>query len=219
MSQSSPSAAGYDMFTPSVAIDGAGNVHVAANTVKAGSTGPNLVTTTMKASNGSWTKTRVIKKGTGAYAGPGNPTDWVGGTAAALDPTAPWDAWVTGGIGGNAGLVSQVARVSLAKNIATLKVSAKQVRKGSKVKFVAKLSRPGGDTIKGLPIALTKKKGNKWPTVGKRRRRDANGKASWKLKIKKAAQYKAYGKAVKQTNGEGKVFEKVYSKGVKIRLS
>jgi len=218
VSQSSPSAAGYDMFTPSVAIDGAGNVHVAANTVKAGSIGPNLVTTTMKASNGSWTKVRVIKKGDGAYSGPGNPTDWVGGTAAALDPTAPWDAWVTGGIGGNAGLVSQVARVSLAKNIATLKVSAKEVRKGSKVKFVAKLSRPGGDTIKGLPIALTKKKGSKWPTVGKSKKTAADGKASWTLKIKGAGQYKAYGKAVKQSGGEGKVFEKVYSKAVKITL-
>ena len=111
-----------------------------------------------------------------------------------------------------------MARVSLAKNIATLKVSAKQVRKGSKVKFVAKLSRPGGDTIKGLPIALTKKKGNNWPTVGKSKKTAADGKASWTLKIKKAGQYKAYGKAVKQSGGEGKVFEKVYSKAVKIRL-
>jgi hypothetical protein len=218
VSQSSPSATGYDMFTPSVAIDGAGNVHVAANTVKAGSTGPNLVTTTKKASNGNWTKTRVIKKGVGTYSGPGNPTDWVGGTAAALDPTAPWDAWVTGGIGGSGGLVSKVARVSLAKNVATLKVNTQSVAKGKKVTFTAKLSRPGGDTIKGLPVALTMKKGTKWPTVGKSLKTSAKGKASWKVKIKKAGKYKAYGKAVKQSDGEGKVFDKVYSKPVKISL-
>lgn len=210
---------GQAWFTPSLAIDGAGNVHLAATNVgKVGIDGPSFAVFARKASNGKWTSARFVANAVDRYAGPGNPTPWVGGTAAAPDPSSSWDVWVTGGVGATGGgTTSKVARVSLAKNIATIKASSTKVAKGKKVTFTAKLMRPGGDTLKGLPVALQKKAGSKWSTVGSKKT-SAKGVAKWTLKIKKAASYRTYGKAVKQVDGAGKVFDKVYSKPVKISL-
>ncbi|HVQ87975.1 MAG TPA: hypothetical protein VMT88_07320, partial [Actinomycetes bacterium] len=154
-SQKTLSSATDDWFSPSVAIDGAGNVHVVANDVAGAASGPNVVV--IAKSGSTWTNALFLAKAAGEYNGPGNPTNWTGGTDAAIDPTSPWDVWVTGAIGTATNtLASKVARVSLAKNTAKIKADDTQVNKGEQVTFTAKLSRPGGDTIAGLPIALQK---------------------------------------------------------------
>ena len=68
-------------------------------------------------------------------------------------------------------LTTRLARVSLAKNVATLRLRAPNPRSigGAKVRGITltvKLTRPGGATIKGLPVALQAKqiKGGHWTT-------------------------------------------------------
>ena len=122
--------------------------------------------------------------------GPSNPTDWWNSTGAAIDPTSPWDVWVVRfGVGPAS---TKIARVSLAKNKASIKASSTRVNKGSKVTFTVKLSRPDSkDTIKGLPVALQKapKSGSNFNTV-KSGKTSAKGTAQWKLKVKKASKYR-----------------------------
>ena len=212
--------AGHDLFSPSVAIDGAGYVHIAATDVASGTGGPSFAVFARKAAK-NWTGERYVKKANGEYNGPGsNPDDWFGGTAAAIDPTSPWDVWTTGAIGTSAGgLITKVARVSLAKNVATIKASDRRVNRGHKVTFKAKLSRPGGDVIKGLPIALQRKPvhGGNWHSI-KSDKTSAKGVVEWTLKIKKAALYRTFSRGANQSGGEGEVFAKASSFRKKISL-
>ncbi len=174
------STTGADWFSPSVAIDGAGYVHTAATAVSANDLGPSLAVLTLtkiSLANAAGTnlKARVIGIGTEAFDDntPGGTVDWSGSTGAAIDPTSPWDVWVTGAVGSdvvaNPNLTTSIARVSMAKNNATIKASATKVRKGAKVTFTCKLARPDSkDTIKGLPIALQRKGGGKWKKIANR---------------------------------------------------
>jgi hypothetical protein len=206
-----------DWFSPDLAIDKGGNVLVVAQDERdTPAVGPSLAVWARK-SNGTWLKSRFVEKSAGAVSGPGNPTDWWNSTGAALDPTSPWDVWVSGSVG-PAG--TDVARVSLAKNKASIKASSTKVKKGNKVTFTVKLTRPDSkDTIKGLPVALQKspKSKNSFKTV-KSGKTSAKGTAQWKLKVKKASKYRTLGKAVKQNNGAGRVFDAVKSKPVTVNL-
>jgi hypothetical protein len=212
------SAVSSDWFDPDLAIDKAGNVLVTAqNEGATTNAGPSLAVFARK-SNGDWLKgARYVSKSGGAVSGPGNPTSWWNSTGAAVDPTSPWDVWIAGSVGPDA---TSLARVSLAKNKATIKASDTKVKKGSKVTFTVKLARPDSkDTIKGLPVALQKspKSRNNWSTI-KSGKTAANGTAKWTLKIKKAAKYRTLGKPVNQTGGAGRAVDKVTSKPVTINL-
>jgi hypothetical protein len=217
-SQKTLSNVNKDWFDPDVAIDGNGNVLVAAQdegTVD----GPSLAVFARK-SNGTWLnkgKPSMVATSAGAVNESGNPIDWWNSTGAAVDPTSPWDVWVAGSVGPDG---TSVARVSLAKNKATIKASATKVKKGSKVTFTVKLTRPDSkDTIKGLPVALQKspKSKNKFKTV-KSGKTSAKGTAKWKLSVKSATKYRTLGKAKKQKNGAGTVFDQVTSKSVTVNL-
>ncbi|MFL6178829.1 MAG: hypothetical protein ACJ74E_03125, partial [Actinomycetes bacterium] len=207
---------GTDWFDPDLAIDGAGNVLVTAQD-EGTVIGPSLAVFARK-SSGSWVKARFVAKSTGAVNQAGNPISWWNSTGAAVDPTSPWDVWVAGSTGQD---TTSVARVSLAKNKATIKASDTKVNKGSKVTFTAKLARPDSkDTIKGLPVALQKspKSSTNWSTI-KSGQTSAKGKAQWNVKIKKAAKFRALGKGVKQTGGAGRAIDKVTGKAVTVNLA
>lgn len=224
------STTGADWFSPSVAIDTAGYVHTVATAVSANDLGPSLAVLTLtkvSLSNTAGTnlKARVIDIGTGAFDDNGTPgeiVDWYGSTGAAIDPTSPWDVWVTGAVGSdvvtNPNLTSSIARVSMAKNKATIKASSTRVRKGSKVTFTTKLVRPDSqDTIRGLPITLQRKGGGQWKKI-------ANGTTNAKgifrstQTIRSAGQYRTLGRVVTQLGGEGQSVAKVVSSPVSIRL-
>jgi hypothetical protein len=213
---------GADWFSPDLAIDGAGNVLVVANdegTVD----GPSLAVFARKGSN--WLAPKFVTQASGVVDVPpaNGTTGWWNTTGAALDPSSPWDVWVSGAAGASGvsdGLTTKVARVSLAKNKATIKASATKVRKGGKVTFTLKLARPDSkDVIKGLPVALQKasKSGNSWTTV-KSTKTGTKGTAKVTVKIKKAGKYRTLGKAVKQKNGAGRAIDKVTSKALTLRL-
>jgi hypothetical protein len=215
------SAAGKDWFSPAVAIDGGGYVHLAATDVGS-AVGPSQAVFARTGTN-KWTAPRFIRKGN-KVVGSGGTTDWWKSNSAALDPTSPWDVWVAGASGDTGvpvtNLTTRVARVSLAKNVATLRASASSVRRGGKVTFTVKLTRPGSkDVVRGLPIALQRKpaNGGKWATV-KSGKTAANGTARWTLKIKRAALYRTFGAAVKQSGGQGRVFDSCVSKSRRISL-
>ena len=105
------------------------------------------------------------------------------------------------------GLSTSVARVSLAKNKATIKASSTSVRKGNRVTFTVKLARPDSkNTIRGLPVALQRapRSGGSFSTI-RSGTTAANGTAEWRVKVKKATRYRTLGKAVKQTRRRGAV--------------
>ena len=206
-----------DWFDPDLAIDGAGNVlrhRAGRGRLHAG---PSLAVFARK-SSGTWVKgpfrreerrsrsTSPATRSTGGtQPGSGRPDLPVGRLGRRL---------------GRSQTTTSVARVSLAKNKATIKASDTKVNKGSKVTFTVKLARPDSkDTIKGLPVALQKspKSGSNWSTV-KSGKTSAKGTAQWKLKIKKAAKYRTLGKKVKQTGGSGRAVDKVTSKAVTVNL-
>jgi hypothetical protein len=205
-----------DWFDPDLAIDGGGNVIVTAqNEGSTANAGPSVGVFVRK-SNSDWiTAARYVDKSDGPVAG--GTIDWWNSTGAAADPTSPWDVWVSGSVGPDQ---TTVARVSIAKNKATIKASSTKVKKGSKVTFTVKLTRPDSkDTIKGLPVALQKspKSKNKFKTV-KSGKTSAKGTARWKLSVKSATKYRTLGKAKKQNGGAGTVFDKVTSKPVTVNL-
>lgn len=211
-----------DWFSPDVAIDGAGNVLVTANdegTVD----GPSLAVFARKGS--SWLAPRFVAKASGVVDVPpaGGTADWWNSTGAALDPRSPWDVWVSGVVGDGGvpvtGMTSRVARISLAKNVASVRTSSSVVNRGARVTFTATLTRPGGDAIRGLPVALQRKpvSGGQWTTVGSKKT-SANGTASWTLRVQQAGLYRTLGKRVKQVDGQGVVFDKVASGSTRVRL-
>jgi hypothetical protein len=208
-----------DWFSPDLAIDGAGNVLVTAQDEGSGANaGPSLAVFARKASSGKWVNARFVATSGGPVVGPGNPIDWWNSTGAAVDPTSPWDVWVTGSVGPSS---TDIARVSLAKNKATIKASDTKVNKGTKVTFTAKLSRPDSkDTIKGLPVALQRspKASTNFSTV-KSGSTSAKGTAKWTLRVKKATKYRTLGKPVKQVDGAGRAIDKVTSKPVTVNLT
>lgn len=221
-----------DWFSPSVAIDGAGYVHTAATAVsELDANGPSLAVLTLTKISlanaaGSNLKARGIDVGTQAFdedGTPGDTVDWYGSTGAAMDPTSPWDVWVTGAVGSDVvahpNLSSSVARVSMAKNAASIKASDKSVDKGDQVTFTLKLSRPeSSDVIKGLPIALQRKGGGAWKKIDNG---ETNKKGVFKSTkvVKNPGQYRTLGKAVTQVGGEGVSIEKKASKPISISIN
>ncbi len=220
-----------DLFSPSVDIDGAGYVHVAATAVNGtDGNGPGLATFALTkvsladTADSTDLKARVISLGDAAFDDDGTPgtTDWYGSTGAAADPTSPWDVWVTGPAGSstvaNPNLTSSVARVSMAKNAASIKPSKTTVNKGTEVTFTLKLKRPdSGDSFKGMPITLQRKGGGRWKKID-------NGTTSKKgvykstKTVKRTGRYRTLGKAVNQVGGQGVAIEKVVSTQVTITV-
>lgn len=218
-----------DLFSPSVAIDGAGYVHVAAQVASADGNGPSLATyalTQVSLASAATIKARTIDVGDGAFdenGTPGGSSDWGASTGAAMDPTSPWDVWVTGAAGSSTvatpNLTTSVARVSMAKNAATIKASDTKVNQGAQVTFTLKLTRPDTkNAIKGLPVALQRKGGGQWKKIVSG---ETNKKGVFKatVTVKNAGQYRTLGKAVTQVAGEGTVFDKVASSPVTIQLN
>lgn len=216
-------SSGRDWFSPALAIDGANNVHLAATDVGS-ATGPSQA---IFVRNGtSWTSPRFIRKGNANADVPPagvSTADWWMSNSAATDPTSPWDVWVAGASGDSGvaptGLTTRVARVSLAKNVATIKTSATRVKKGKKVTFTVKLARPGGNTLRGLPVALQRKpvSGGKWSNV-RTGKTAANGTVRWSVKVKRAGLYRTLGQKVSQQNGQGRVIDKVTSASKRVRV-
>jgi hypothetical protein len=218
-------AAGLDWFSPAVAIDEGGKVHLVANDVGT-AVGPSIEVFVRKGSD-NWTGPLLVRRGRFAVDPNDSPgtLDWHGSTSAAWDPSSPWDVWVTG-VAGASGvpndLTSRVARVSLGKNVASVKASATRVAKGAKVTFTTKLKRPGTkNTFKGLPIALQRKpvNGGSWKTI-QSGKTNGNGIAKWTVKVSKAGRYRALGQAVAQKGSppEGRYVVKVTSGAVKVTL-
>ena len=119
----------------------------------------------------------------------------------------------------NPNLTSSIARVSMAKNTASIKASDKSVNKGAKVTFTLKLSRPeSSDVIKGLPVALQRKGGGAWKKIDNG---VTNKKGVFKSTktVKNAGQYRTLGKAVTQVGGEGVSIEKRTSKAISISIN
>jgi hypothetical protein len=212
---------GRNWFSAGVAIDGSGLPHVVFNFSSGG--GPVGSAVMARKSNGSWTAAKVVAKGAAAFddGAPGPTVGWAAAGAAAPDPSSPWDVWVSEGFANAAGAPnwgSNVARVSLATNVAKVKASKTAVPKGSKVTFTASLKRPqSSDAVKGLPVSLqARPKGSsKWKTVGNAKT-NGSGKATWTLKVSKTTDYRTYGKAVKQSGGQGPVVAAVSSKSVRV---
>jgi hypothetical protein len=217
---------GLDWFSPSVAVDGSGRVHLVAADVGS-ATGPSLAVFVRKGAD-SWTDPLLVRRGrfpVDPNDSPGT-LDWGGSSAAASDPTSPWDVWVAG-VAGASGvpndLTSRVARVSLAKNAASLKASATRVARGGTVTFTAKLRRPDSkDAFKGLPVALQRKpvSGGSWKTV-KSGKTIQKGIAKWTVAVAKPGLYRTLGKPVAQKGSppEGRLVAKVTSRAVKVTLT
>lgn len=220
------SAPGLDWFSPAVAVDGSGKVHLVAADVGS-AVGPSVAVFVRKGTD-SWTDPLLIRRGRFAVDPDDSPgtLDWGGSSAAASDPTSPWDVWVAG-VAGASGvpndLTSRVARVSLAKNVARVKASQTRVAKGGKVTFTVKLQRPDSkDAFKGLPVALQRKPvtGGPWKTVKSGKTTKA-GTAKWTLKVSKPGRYRTLGPAVGQKGSpaEGRVLAKVTSKALTVTLT
>jgi hypothetical protein len=209
-----------DWFNPDLAVDGAGNILLTAND-EGSDVGPSLAVFAKK--SGKWLSPKFVALATAVVSLPGDPVQFENTTGAALDPTSPWDVWIAGVVGNSGvgnGLSTSVARVSVAKNKATIKASTTKVRKGNKVTFTVKLSRPDSkNTIRGLPVALQRapRSGGSFATI-KNGSTAANGTAQWRVKVKKATRYRTLGKAVKQQGGAGRLVTKVTSKAVTVRL-
>ncbi len=190
-----------DWFSPDLAIDKGGNVIVTANDSRHAPVGPSLAVMTRKAIE--WQVDRcAVRRAWYRGSQPGRKPDSV----VELDWCIHRPHLAVGRVGvgvvGNQsvvnGMSTKIARVSLAKNKASIKASSTRVKKGSKVTFTVKLSRPDSkDTIKGLPVALQKspKSRNTFKTV-KSGKTSAKGTAQWKLKVSKASKYRTLGKAV-----------------------
>lgn len=219
VSQSELTAPGRDWFSPSLAVDSGGRVHVAVTDVGTG-TGPSL-TVLVRRPNGNWLGPRLVRAGRGVVDLPpaGGSSSWGSATAAALDPTSPWDIWVTG-VAGDAGVpggvTTRVARVSMAKNVATVKANRTRVARGSTVTFTVRLQRPGSrDAVKGLPVALQTRpaSGGSWRTL-QSGRTNQNGVASWRVTVKRTSQYRTLGQPVSQTGSppDGRLVARVTSR-------
>ncbi len=214
---------GRNWFAPGVAIDGSGLPHVAFNFSSGG--GPVGSAVMARRSNGGWTAAKVVTKGAAAFddGAPGPTVGWAAAGAAAPDPTSPWDVWVSAGFanaGGAPNWGSNVARVSLATNVAKVKASKTRVPAGAKVTFSASLKRPqSSDAVKGLPVSLQARVNgsSKWKTVGSART-NGSGVATWKLKVTRTTDYRTNGKAVKQSGGQGTVVAAVTSKSVRVTV-
>ncbi|HUW16510.1 MAG TPA: hypothetical protein VMW94_05495 [Actinomycetes bacterium] len=219
------SSPGLDWFSPSVAIDGSGKVHLVAADIGS-AVGPSLAVFVRKGTD-NWTDARLVRRGRFAVDPNNSPgtLEWGGSSSAAWDPTSPWDVWVAGVTGASGvpnDLTSRVARVSLAKNVASVKASKTRVAKGGKVTFTAKLKRPDSkNTFKGLPVALQRKpvNGGSWKTI-KSGKTTQKGIAKWTVKVSKPGRYRTLGKSVAQTGSppEGRMVAKVTSKALTVTL-
>lgn len=218
-------AAGRDWFSPSLAVDAGNAVQVAVTDVGS-ATGPSLGVLTRR-TNGSWTGLRLVRAGRSVVDAPpaGGSTSWVGASSAAVDPTSPWDVWITGAAGDDQvsnGLTSRVARVSLAKNRASLSANRTRVHPGQQVRFTAKLSRPASrDTIRGLPVLLQVRRTThgQWTTLRTGTTR-ADGTARWSVRVNRTGFYRTVGRAVAQTGSprDGVQVARVNGPALRIRL-
>ena len=209
-------------FAPGVAIDGKGLPHVGFSYSTSG--GPVGSAAMVRMSNGTWTGPKVISKGQVAFdAGTASPTGrWSDAGAAAVDPTSPWDVWVSVGHASNVvappNWATSVARVSLALNVAKVKASKTRAKKGSPVTFTASLKRPqSSDGIQGLPVQLQfKVKGSsKWKVLGNAKT-DAQGQRKGVVDVSKTGDYRTRGRAVKQSGGQGQLVNAVTGPSVRV---
>jgi hypothetical protein len=218
-------APGLDWFSPAVAVDGGGKVHLVAADVGS-ATGPSVAVFVRKGAD-NWTDPMLVRRGRFPVDPNNSPgtLDWRGSSSAAWDPSSPWDVWVSG-VAGASGvptdMTSRVARLSLAKNVASVKASSTRVAKGAKVTFTAKLKRPSSkDAVKGLPVALQRKpvNGGSWKTV-RSGKTNGTGVAKWTLKVGKPGWYRTLGKAVAQKGSppDGRSVVKVTSKALRVTV-
>jgi hypothetical protein len=222
---------GNEVFSPSVAIDGNGYVHMGATAVNSGTGGPSLAALALTKVNlaqpaGGDLKARFVKQSSAVFDNDGAPgtVDWYNSTGAAIDPTSPWDVWVTGAIGSssasNPNLETSIARVSMARGVVTVKSSSNRVRKGSKATLTITVTRPQSkDTIAGQGVNLQQRPaaGGAWKRVGKGTT-DASGSFSKRIKITKNVQFRGVLRKVQQVAGEGVAYDRVNSKAITVRL-
>ena len=215
-----------DWFSPAIAFDKGGNIHVTATDVGGQPTSPSQVVWVRKGKN-NWTRGRYIVKGNAPVtAPPGGPTaTWGMANAAAADPTSPWDVWIAGTCGAasvaKTHQTTYVARVSLAKNQARLIVGkgtgSGKAQRGHTYAFTVQLTRPGGDPIKGLPVGLANKRPGhgKWNYL-RSGHTASNGKVTWRLRIRHDALLRAVGKAVHKGARQGIGFENVNGRTTRV---
>lgn len=222
---------GNEVFSPSVAIDANGFVHMGATAVSSGTGGPSLAALALTKINlaqaaGGDLKTRFVEQASAVFDDNGAPgtVDWYNSTGAAIDPTSPWDVWVTGAIGSstvdNPNLETSIARISMARSVVTVKSSSNRVRKGKKATLTIKVTRPQSqDTIAGQGVNLQRRpaSGGAWDRVGKGTT-DASGVYSKRITITKDVQFRGVLRLVQQVAGEGVAYDRVNSKAVTVRL-
>jgi hypothetical protein len=220
-----------EVFSPSVAVDGNGFVHMAASTVQTTGGGPSLAamaltSVSLSQAAGSNLKVRVVKKSTAVFDdnGVAGTVDWYGSTGAAVDPTSPWDAWVTGAVGSstitNPNLETTMARISMARGKVSVKSSASRVAKGKKVTLTINVKRPESkDTIGGQAVQLQRRpaNGGSWTKIASGTT-NASGEFTKKVKITKDVRFRGVLKKVQQSGGEGVVYDRVNSEAITVRL-
>ncbi len=220
-----------EVFSPSVAIDGNGYVHLAASAVPLTGGGPSFAVMTLTsvnlgASAGSNLKARFVKQGTAVYDnnGTAGTVDWYGSTGAAIDPTSPWDVWTTGAVGSstvtNPNLETSVARISMARSKVTVKSSASRVSKGKRVTLTVKVTRPQSkDTFSGQAVQLQRRpaNGGSWQRVASGTT-NASGVFTKKVKITKNVQFRGVLNKVQQSGGEGVVYDRVNGPAITVRV-
>lgn len=217
---------GRDLLGPSLAVDRGDKLHVAVTDVGT-ATGPSL-SVFVRRSDGSWTGSRLVRGGRAVVdvPPPGGTSSWDVPTSAAVDPTSGWDVWVAGAVGATSvpgGMSSRVARVSLAKNVATVKASRTRVPAGTQVTFTVKLHRPNSeDVIKGLPVALQTKPvhGGSWQTL-RSGKTSKSGTAKWTLRVNRTALFRTLGKSVAQQGSpaDGRLVRKVTSSSLRVTVT
>lgn len=222
---------GHEVFSPSVAIDSKGYVHLAATDVASGAGGPSLAVAVLTKVNlaqaaGGALKKRYVQQATAAFNdnGAAGTVDWYTSTAAAVDPTSPWDTWVTGAIGSSAvsspNLQTAVARISMARSTVTLTANPVRVNRGAKTRLTVTVKRPKSqDTIAGQRVILQRRpaSGGAWKQVGKGRT-NASGVFSKRITVSRDVQFRGVLRKVQQSGGQGVGYDRVNSRPVTVRL-
>jgi hypothetical protein len=212
-------AAGIDRFGPSLAVDAAGVPHVGYSLVSPGTTGPGFAVAARKAAK-SWSSQVVVVPPATAY----ESAQWTTAAGASLDPSAPYDVWFSGATASSSAAApanwdTTLARASLTLFATSLRASATKVKKGAKVTFSASVTRPTGtQAISGVAVKLQAKvKGSKkWKTV-KSAVTPGSGKASWRVKVAKTADYRVFVPGV--SSSAGRTWLKVAGKPVHVIAS
>jgi hypothetical protein len=210
-------------FSPALALDAAGNLHLTATDVATTPSAPSQAVWVRKGSH--WSKSHLVRRGDSPITAPpsGSTARLWNVNVAVTDPTSPRDVWVAGISGdasvGKTHVTTRIARVSVAKNHARMIVgtgAAGHARKthGHRYSFTVRLTRPGGGTIGGLPVSLQLQHGHHWKTIRSAHTK-ANGTFTWTLKLHRSVNIRGLG-AGRAHHARGLAFSSVVTKPTRV---